>query len=41
MCLSYKNEVFTLDDNVKQMVKKTFVNLYKNKLIYQDYKLVN
>lgn len=41
LCLSYKNEVFTLDDNVKQMVKKTFVNLYKNKLIYQDYKLVN
>lgn len=41
LCLSYKNEVFTLDENVKQMVKKTFVNLYKNNLIYQDYKLVN
>ncbi len=41
LCLSYKNEVFTLDDHVKKMVAKTFVDLYNNKLIYQAYKLVN
>lgn len=39
--LSYQNEIFTLDDFIKKLVRKTFVNLYKNGLIYQDYKLVN
>lgn len=40
-CLSYKNEVFTLDDNVKLLVKQTFVDLYNRNLIYQANKLVN
>ena len=41
LALAYNNETFTLDENVKELVAETFVKLFKQKLIYQDYKLVN
>jgi valyl-tRNA synthetase len=41
LALSYKNETFTLDKNVKELVNETFKHLYDDGLIYQDYKLVN
>lgn len=41
LALSYKNEVYTLDDDVKQLVKQTFTKMYKDNLIYRGYKLVN
>ncbi len=39
--LDYDKEKFTLDQDVSQIVKETFVNLYKQKLIYQKYKMVH
>lgn len=39
--LSYANETYTLDDNVKKLVDNVFIKLYEKGLIYQDYKLTN
>ncbi|MCF0227399.1 MAG: valine--tRNA ligase, partial [Malacoplasma sp.] len=39
--LSYNNECYTLDDNANKLVKEVFIKLYKQGLIYQDYKLTN
>jgi valyl-tRNA synthetase len=41
LCLSYKNEAYTLDENVSELVNSTFKKLYDDKLIYQGYKIVN
>ncbi|MDR0674785.1 MAG: valine--tRNA ligase [Mycoplasmataceae bacterium] len=39
--LSYKNEVYSLDEHVSKLVIKTFKDLYEQQLIYRDFKLVN
>ncbi len=39
--LSYSNETYTLDDNVKELVNQVFLKLYEQGLIYQAYKLTN
>lgn len=41
LALAYNEEVYTLDDDVKELVKNTFKKMYDDKLIYRDYKLVN
>ncbi len=41
LSLSYKNEKFTMDEDVNLAVRKVFVELYKKGLIYQDKKIVN
>jgi valyl-tRNA synthetase len=41
LLIDYQNEIFTLDQKVKILVKKTFINLYQKGLIYRDYKIVN
>ncbi len=37
----WKSKKFTLDKNYSKAVKKAFIILYKKKLIYQDYKIIN
>ncbi|CAK7193488.1 Valine--tRNA ligase [Commensalibacter sp. Nvir] len=39
--LDWKRERFTLDDGLSEAVKKVFVTLYREGLIYQDRRLVN
>ena len=39
--LSYDYESYTLDENVKELTSKVFIDLYNKGLIYQDYKLTN
>jgi valyl-tRNA synthetase len=39
--LSYKYETFTLDENVNDLVFKTFKTMYDHKLIYRANRLVN
>lgn len=41
LSLDLSKEKFTLSKESSQVVNKVFVDLYKNKLIYQDFKLVN
>ncbi|MGB4984329.1 MAG: valine--tRNA ligase [Erysipelotrichaceae bacterium] len=39
--LDYSRERFTLDDQLSQAVKKVFVDLYNEGLIYQGYRIIN
>ncbi|WP_323847610.1 MAG: valine--tRNA ligase [Phytoplasma sp.] len=39
--LDYKYEKFTLDPELNELVNKVFIQLYKENLIYQDYKIIN
>lgn len=41
LSLDYTREKFTLDQDVSQVVKKVFIELYNKKLIYQGIKIVN
>lgn len=41
ICLDYDKIKFTLDEDVNILVKKTFVNLYNENLIYKDKKIIN
>ena len=39
--VDYTRERFTLDDGLNKAVNRVFVDLYKDGLIYQDYKIIN
>lgn len=39
--LDYSRERFTLDEGLNKAVVKVFVDLYKDGLIYRDYKIIN
>jgi valyl-tRNA synthetase len=39
--LAYNYNTFTLDKNVYDLIYHEFISLYKKKLIYRDFKLVN
>ncbi|WP_284928403.1 valine--tRNA ligase [Candidatus Phytoplasma sp. AldY-WA1] len=39
--LDYKYEKFTLDSPLTKTVEKVFIKLYKDNLIYRDYKIIN
>lgn len=39
--LDYKYEKFTLDPSLTKTVEKVFIKLYKDNLIYRDYKIIN
>ena len=39
--LSYDNIKFTLDEEVNELVNKTFIDFYNKGLIYEDYKIIN
>lgn len=39
--LDFSRERFTLDEGLNKAVNKVFVDLYKDGLIYQDYKIIN
>ncbi|MGL4588805.1 MAG: valine--tRNA ligase [Mycoplasmatales bacterium] len=41
LALDYDKEVFTLDSNVSEAVKKVFVELYKQGKIYQGTRIIN
>lgn len=41
LMLNYKNEFFTLDKNINEIVNDLFVKLYNDKLIYRSFTLVN
>ena len=41
LCLDYKKEAFTLDENLTYAVKKVFIDLYNEGLIYKGEKIIN
>ncbi|RAM58052.1 valyl-tRNA synthetase [Candidatus Phytoplasma oryzae] len=41
LSLNYEYEKFTLDKSLSDIVEKVFIKLYKKKMIYQDYKIIN
>nr|KAB8122327.1 valine--tRNA ligase [Candidatus Phytoplasma sacchari] len=41
LSLNYKYEKFTLDKEPSDIVEKVFIKLYKKKMIYRDYKIIN
>lgn len=41
LSLNYKEEKFTLDNDVNQLVINTFIKLYNDKLIYRGKKIIN
>ncbi|WCA22639.1 valine--tRNA ligase [Candidatus Phytoplasma oryzae] len=41
LSLNYKYERFTLDPKNNEIVEKVFIKLYKKKMIYRDYKIIN
>ncbi|MBP3059379.1 valine--tRNA ligase [Texas Phoenix palm phytoplasma] len=41
LSLDYKNEKFTLDKELCEVVEKVFIKLYKDNFIYRDYKIIN
>ncbi|PQP79833.1 valine--tRNA ligase [Candidatus Phytoplasma phoenicium] len=41
LALDYNYEKFTLDSDLNKVVEKVFIQLYKAKLIYRDYKIIH
>ncbi len=41
LCLDYRKEAFTLDENLTRAVKKVFVDLYNEGLIYRGERIIN
>jgi valyl-tRNA synthetase len=41
LSLNYEYERFTLDPDISKIVEESFIELYRKKMIYRDYKIIN